>query len=488
MWPRHTGDFCLFRIYADKDNKPAKYSPDNVPYKPKKFFTISTKGVKEGDFTFIYGYPGRTSEYIVSDAVKYIAEEGNPHKIKLRTIRLDIMNRYQAKDPVVRIQYAAKNAGVANKWKKMQGEAKGIEKLGVVAEKQELENRFQEWAAGKPEYENLLPQFRELYAEVRPLDFAFDYYTEGFNGIELMSFAANFASLDASLTKEKVAALKERVKTFYKNYYQPIDQESAKALMAEFVENVPAEFQPAVLKENSGNLDNWIDGLFTETILLDSSKVYRILDGDPSEIAGAMANDIAVQVNKSFVDFYKENVIGKRDVLNSRIEKLYTAYMKGLMEMQPDHVFYPDANSTLRIAYGKVDGFNPSDAVRYKCYSTLEGIMEKDNPEIYDYNVPQRLRDLYEAKDYGRWEVNGTVPVAFIATNHTTGGNSGSPVINGNGELIGVNFDRCWESTMSDIKYDSDLCRNIAVDIRYVLFLIDKYAGANYLIEEMKLN
>ena len=483
MWPRHTGDFCLFRIYADKDNKPAKYSPDNVPYKPKKFFTISTKGVKEGDFTFIYGYPGRTSEYIVSDAVKYIAEEGNPHKIKLRTIRLDIMNRYQAKDPVVRIQYAAKNAGVANKWKKMQGEAKGIEKLGVVAEKQELENRFQEWAAGKPEYENLLPQFRELYAEVRPLDFAFDYYTEGFNGIELMSFAANFASLDASLTKEKVAALKERVKTFYKNYYQPIDQESAKALMAEFVENVPAEFQPAVLKENSGNLDNWIDGLFTETILLDSSKVYRILDGDPSEIAGAMAND-----NKSFVDFYKENVIGKRDVLNSRIEKLYTAYMKGLMEMQPDHVFYPDANSTLRIAYGKVDGFNPSDAVRYKCYSTLEGIMEKDNPEIYDYNVPQRLRDLYEAKDYGRWEVNGTVPVAFIATNHTTGGNSGSPVINGNGELIGVNFDRCWESTMSDIKYDSDLCRNIAVDIRYVLFLIDKYAGANYLIEEMKLN
>lgn len=488
MWPRHTGDFCLFRIYADKDNKPAKYSPDNVPYKPKKFFTISTKGVKEGDFTFIYGYPGRTSEYIVSDAVKYIAEEGNPHKIKLRTIRLDIMNRYQAKDPVVRIQYAAKNAGVANKWKKMQGEAKGIEKLGVVAEKQELENRFQEWAAGKPEYENLLPQFRELYAEVRPLDFAFDYYTEGFNGIELMSFAANFASLDASLTKEKVAALKERVKTFYKNYYQPIDQESAKALMAEFVENVPAEFQPAVLKENAGNLDNWIDGLFTETILLDSSKVYRILDGDPSEIAGAMANDIAVQVNKSFVDFYKENVIGKRDVLNSRIEKLYTAYMKGLMEMQPDHVFYPDANSTLRIAYGKVDGFNPSDAVRYKCYSTLEGIMEKDNPEIYDYNVPQRLRDLYEAKDYGRWEVNGTVPVAFIATNHTTGGNSGSPVINGNGELIGVNFDRCWESTMSDIKYDSDLCRNIAVDIRYVLFLIDKYAGANYLIEEMKLN
>ena len=488
MWPRHTGDFCLFRIYADKDNKPAKYSPDNVPYKPKKFFTISTKGVKEGDFTFIYGYPGRTSEYIVSYAVKSIAEEGNPHKIKLRTIRLDIMNRYQAKDPVVRIQYAAKNAGVANKWKKMQGEAKGIEKLGVVAEKQELENRFQEWAAGKPEYENLLPQFRELYAEVRPLDFAFDYYTEGFNGIELMSFAANFASLDASLTKEKVAALKERVKTFYKNYYQPIDQESAKALMAEFVENVPAEFQPAVLKENSGNLDNWIDGLFTETILLDSSKVYRILDGDPSEIAGAMANDIAVQVNKSFVDFYKENVIGKRDVLNSRIEKLYTAYMKGLMEMQPDHVFYPDANSTLRIAYGKVDGFNPSDAVRYKCYSTLEGIMEKDNPEIYDYNVPQRLRDLYEAKDYGRWEVNGTVPVAFIATNHTTGGNSGSPVINGNGELIGVNFDRCWESTMSDIKYDSDLCRNIAVDIRYVLFLIDKYAGANYLIEEMKLN
>ncbi|HIS33881.1 MAG TPA: S46 family peptidase [Candidatus Avirikenella pullistercoris] len=488
MWPRHTGDFCLFRIYADKDNKPAKYSPDNVPYKPKKFFTISTKGVKEGDFTFIYGYPGRTSEYIVSDAVKYIAEEGNPHKIKLRTIRLDIMNRYQAKDPVVRIQYAAKNAGVANKWKKMQGEAKGIEKLGVVAEKQELENRFQEWAAGKPEYENLLPQFRELYAEVRPLDFAFDYYTEGFNGIELMSFAANFASLDASLTKEKAAALKERVKTFYKNYYQPIDQESAKALMAEFVKNVPAEFQPAVLKENAGNLDNWIDGLFTETILLDSSKVYRILDGDPSEIAGAMANDIAVQVNKSFVDFYKENVIGKRDVLNSRIEKLYTAYMKGLMEMQPDHVFYPDANSTLRIAYGKVDGFNPSDAVRYKCYSTLEGIMEKDNPEIYDYNVPQRLRDLYEAKDYGRWEVNGTVPVAFIATNHTTGGNSGSPVINGNGELIGVNFDRCWESTMSDIKYDSDLCRNIAVDIRYVLFLIDKYAGANYLIEEMKLN
>ncbi len=480
MWPRHTGDFCLFRIYADKDNKPADYSKDNVPYRPKRSFAISTKGVAEGDFTFIYGYPGRTYEYITSDAVRYIADKSNPAKIALRTARLDIMNRHQAADPAVRIKYAAKNASVSNAWKKWQGETKGVVRLDVVSQKEALERSFAEWAADKPEYTGLTDRLHSLYVELEPYAFAYDYYNESVRTIELLRFGGQLASAP----DDRMMAV---AKAFYKDYHRPIDEEIAKAVTRSFVENVDPDFRTADMETASKDVSRWVDSIFDASVLTDSMAVYALIEKDPSEARKVFADDAATKVYAATTKLLNDKILPRYSDLNKSITALYGDYMRGLMEFQPERPFYPDANSTLRIAYGKVGGFAPRDGVVYDCVSTIDGIMEKDNPEIYDYNVPQRLRDIYKAKDYGRWAVNGTVPVAFIASNHTTGGNSGSPVINGDGELIGLNFDRCWESTMSDIVFDEEYCRNIAVDIRYVLFLIDKFAGAGYLLEEMNL-
>ncbi|MEG1934693.1 MAG: S46 family peptidase, partial [Rikenellaceae bacterium] len=481
MWPRHTGDFSMFRIYADKNNRPAKYSTDNIPYKAKRSLTISTKGVKPGDFTMVYGYPGRTQEYITSDAVDYIAQKGDPNKIKLRTLRLDVMNSYQSQDPKVRIMYAAKNASCSNAWKKWQGEVRGIRRMNVVADKKAYEERFTTWAADKPQYKELLPTFEKLYKRLEPYQLASDYYTEAFQPIEITRFANQLYKNDnKELRKENVA-------NFYKNYYMPIDKKTALALLNEFEKNVDKKFQPELLINSSSNIAALVDNIYTNSIFIDKSNVDALLELSDAEIKEKIATDPAYILSKAFNDFFDNNITDTLLTINKELSSGYTTYMKAIMEMEPDRDFYPDANSTIRIAYGTVEGFKAADAVNYAHQSTLEGIIEKDNPDIYDYNVPQRLRDLHKTKDYGRWGVDGTVPVAFIASNHTTGGNSGSPVLNDKGELIGINFDRCWESTMSDIKYDRDLCRNISVDIRYIMFLIDKFAGASYLQDEMNI-
>ncbi|MFI3315497.1 MAG: S46 family peptidase [Rikenellaceae bacterium] len=482
MWPRHTGDFSLFRIYASKDNLPAAYSSDNVPYTPKKSLTISTKGIKPGDFTMVYGYPGRTQEYITSDAVEYVAEISNPHKIKLRTLRLDVMNSYQSKDARVRIMYANKNASVSNAWKKWQGEMRGIRRLDVVEQKREYEKRFQEWAKSNDEYNTILPTFNKLYKELEGYMFASEYYTEAYKAIEITRLPAYFSKLTNK------GGIKTSLESFYKDYYLPIDKEIAAALLKEYIANIDKEYQPEILQSYSQNIDQLVERLFNESIFTDREKTMQLLEKEDEQIRQIIDNDIATKLDNEFSAMYKEKISEKLKSLNNQINSLYSSYMKGMMEMEPEREFYPDANSTIRVAYGTIEGFNAADAVYYSHQSTLEGIMEKDNPDIYDYDVPEKLRQIYHNKDYGRWEVDGTVPVAFIASNHTSGGNSGSPVLNGKGELIGVNFDRCWESTMSDIKYDRDLCRNICVDIRYVLFLIEKLAGAGYLIDEMKFN
>ena len=483
MWPRHTGDFSMFRIYADKNNNPADYSKDNVPYRPRRSFTISTAGLKEGDFTMVYGNPGRTMQYVVSDAIDYAVNRGNPAKIKMRTMRLEIMNAEQAKDPATRIAYAAKNARVSNQWKKWQGESKGLARLGTLDKKRAFEAQFTAWAADKPLYRDVLPKLRALYAELAPYAFARDYYQEAYQAIEMTQFAQNAAKGIFKPDAEKAGD------GFFKNYSQTIDRLSTQAVLGEYVKNVPAEWTPAYFLEavqKAGGVDRYVDELFEQSNFSTIEKYKALASADSATKAAALQNDPALLLAEAFNTFYNTKVDGTYKRLNTEINTLYRLYMKGLMEMQPDRTFFPDANLTLRVTYGTVEGYSPVDAVYYEPFSTIDGIMEKDNPDIYDYNIPQRLRDLYRTKEYGRWNVDGSVPVCFLATNHTTGGNSGSPVLNGRGQLVGINFDRTWESTMSDYEFDVVKCRNIIVDIRYVLFVIDRIGNAGYLLDEMR--
>ena len=504
MWPRHTGDFSMFRIYADKDNNPAPYSEDNVPYKPKKYFKISTKGVQEGDFTFIYGFPGRTQEYIHSEGVRYIEEIGDPHKINLRTLRLDIQKKHMSESQKVRIQYSSKNASVANAWKKWQGEVKGIKKMKTVQKKQEFEQAFDAWARGG-EFDGVVGKIAKIYDELEPYAFAADYYSETAKTIEMANFAAGIYSAyvqdkesgELSFNSNKAAASAE---SFYKDWYLPIDKECFVAVMTEFDNNVPSEFKPEYFKaqmKKYGNAQKWADELFSKSIFADRSKLEKLFKEDASQKTlakdrKAVEKDPATEFALEFAKWHDSDVKPHTTRLNQDLQLAYRDYMRGQMvycrTQRVPKAFYPDANLTLRVAYGHIKGYSPADAIYYKPSSTMKGIIQKDNPDIFDYNIPQRFRDVYAAKDFGRWtDETGEVPVCFIATNHTTGGNSGSPVINADGNLIGLNFDRVWEGTMSDIVFDPEICRNISLDVRYVLFTIEKIGGAGYLIDEMTL-
>ena len=480
IWPRHTGDFSVFRVYAGQDNKPAEYSKENKPYQPKRHFPISTKGVKEGDFTMIYGFPGNTQEYVTSDAVEYVAEVSDPMKIALRTKRLDIISAEQAKSAEVRIAYAAIHASIANAWKKWQGEVLGLRRLGTADKKRAYEQEFQKWANDKSEYKNLLPSIHDAYDKIKGGYYVRELYNESVGAINALSYARAVAR---AKDDEAVKTTQER---FLKSYNQTIDQAIAREMMAEFIARMPQGEVPAELiaaVEKHGSAETFVDWLYAST---------KLFGSEPVSLEQAKADPMA-QCAAWFQPIIAENPkYAYRNLSNvPEVEQWYRPYMRALREWDKERAFYPDANFTLRVAYGSVAGYEYADATYHHPVSTIDGIIEKDNPEIYDYNIPQRLRDIYAQKDYSRWgvKVGGrySVPVCFLATNHTSGGNSGSPVINGKGELIGINFDRTWLSTMSDVEFDPSICRNISVDIRYVLFTIDRIGGAGYLLDEMTL-
>ena len=497
VWPRHTGDFSVFRVYADKNGHPADYNVKNIPYTPAKHLEISLKGAEEGDFAFVFGYPARTSEYLPAVAVDQEANVIDPIAVDLRGKILDIYNTYQEKDRKVRIQYASKHAGLGNGWKKWMGVTEGINHFHGVEKKRFYEELFQEWCYASRQrylYINLLKNFEEKYKELEPYRVAYTYLSNAGLNIEIFSFAGNFNRL-SQVTKETpqedidkmVASLKNATAAFFKDYYQPIDEEVARTMLTEYLNNQPANFRPSFLNDID-DVDAYVEKLFKKSMFADETKVNEFLDGFKASKAKKLQKDPALQAYQSMISFYRDEVNPKMSAINADLAGLQRLYMKGQMLMEPEKRFSPDANFTLRVTYGKVEGFKPQDGKKYRHFTTLEGIMEKENPDIYDYVVEPKLKDLYRKKDYGRYaDKDGTMHVAFTASVHTTGGNSGSPILNADGRLLGLNFDRCWEGTMSDLVYDPDICRNISVDIRYVLFIIDKFAGAKHLVDEMTI-
>jgi hypothetical protein len=505
IWPRHTGDFSLFRIYANKENKPAEYSKDNVPYKPAYHFPISVKGFKEGDFTMVFGYPGTTSEYVPSYHVDMVKNYLNPKMIVIRTKKIEIMETAINSDPLIRIQYSGKKTGIANSWKKWIGESQGLEKMGTIDKKKAFEDRLTSWINEDKEritrYGNILPEYRELYKKLNVYSLVNSYTNEVFftSGAEAVGFARYLKPL-SDLIKNKggedeINVMKinliETGNSFFRNYNQATDKKLFLAVMSLYGENIDHDWQaPEYIKLRSsckGDFSKIADKLYEKTVFADEEKFETFVKSLNASNITRLNKDPFYLLAVSAGEFLTTNVRPELNSINNEILRLNKNYMTVQMEFDKERVFYPDANSTLRVSYGTVKGYLSKDAIWFSCYSTLKGIMEKNNPDIFDYDVPDKLKDLYQKKDFGRYTQNGEVPVCFIGNNHTTGGNSGSPVINAYGQLIGVNFDRAWEGVASDIAYNPEQSRNISLDIRYALFIIDKFAGAGYLLKEMTI-
>lgn len=501
VWPRHTADFSMFRIYANADNKPAKYSPDNVPFKSRYFFPISTKGIKDGDFTMVYGFPGRTQEYVPSVALDFIVNQVNPTRVNIRDKRLEQINYGMQSNDTTRLQYSAKARSLANAYKKWKGEMTGINKSNAMEAKRVYEKKFSIWVKENPErikkYGMLLKDFDALYAKYKPYAKVQDYTNEAANAIEVLGLAGSFNNLimlaenDTASEATWLAACKARaegVKGFFKNYDTRVDKNVFIEMMCLYRDSIATDNLPNKVKQwdSRTTITVYADRLFKKSAFASQQKLLDLLvTGNKKKIV-KLRNDEAfalfAEINNNYVAYNREIA-----ALQVEINKTMRTYMKALREYDVNKMFYPDANSTLRITYGNVKPYNPRNGVIYLSSTTAAGIREKYNPADEDYATPAKLISLIDSKDYGTYAENGELPVAFIATNHTTGGNSGSPVLNANGELIGTNYDREWEGIMSDMHYDVNLCRNISLDVRYTLFIIDKFAGATNLIKEMKL-
>jgi hypothetical protein len=496
MWPKHTGDFSLFRVYAGKDNRPAEYSKDNVPYIPKHFFPISLKGLKENDFTMVMGYPGTTMEYLHSTAVEQIVNDIDPARIAVRDAALKIQDSYMRSDNAIKIQYSSKYAKLANYWKKWIGEVKGLKKSNAVAIKKAYEKEFSEKvirAGRQAEYGQLMSDFEKYQREIAPYALAREYFLEVFtknpdltaNMYKAYQLKEAFNTKGAEEFNKKRNELVKSSEGFFKDYNKTVDEKVFEKLLAIYLTQSPQQFVPATLKAIDSKATT--SEIYNNSKLTSGAGLKELLSGDANAVETKLAQDKGFALFKLFADNYHSNILPKYDELNLKITALQRTYMKAILELDPKGRNFPDANSTLRVTYGKVKGYKPADAITYSPFSYLDGVMEKYIPGDYEFDVPQKLIDLYNAKDYGIYGVKGKMPVCVLATNHTTGGNSGSPALDAKGNLVALNFDRVWEGTMSDIHYDPEICRNIMVDIRYVLFIIDKFGDAKRLIDEMKI-
>ncbi len=500
MWPRHTGDFSIFRVYADKDNKPADYSADNVPYTPKHHLPISLKGIERNDFAMILGYPGSTQRYMTSWEVDELIKISNANRIYIRGIRQDLLLEDMLSDDAIRIKYSSKYAGSSNYWKNSIGMNKALKQLKIYDKKIEEEKEFSQWVnsnkSRQDKYGEALTLIKESVEARKELTHVSQYISETLlRGTELVYFAVGAErykdELDSKNPEElakTVEKIKQSARSFYKNYNAPTDQKVAKAMFKIFAKNVEKKYQPDIFNtietKYKNDYSKFIDEMYKKSVFADSTKLWAFLEKPSSK---KLAKDPAYIAASSIYSKYRE-LNKKIEPLESNFDKGHRLYVGGIMEKNEGKPLYPDANFTMRLTYGEILDYYPMDAVHYDYITTLKGVMEKEDPDNWEFVVPEKLKELYNNKDFGQYaRANGEMPVAFLSTNDITGGNSGSPVINGKGELIGTAFDGNWEAMSGDIVFEPELQRTISVDIRYTLFIIDKYAGAKHLIDEMTI-
>lgn len=501
VWPRHTGDFSVFRIYAGADNKPAAYSANNKPYIPAYSVPVNTSGVNENDFTLVYGFPGHTDNYISKENVRQVLEVINPQRLKMRAASLGVIDAAMRQNPLTKIQYAAKQSRISNAYKKWVGQSKGLIRWDAIVMKDSIESIFESRIKQNQDlsvkYGALLPELTKVETAMLAGNVGRNYLIEFYYyGPEILRFAEAFEelvklSMDKNVADSTVNKKRDELLGkvgFFKNYDVNVDKAIMKAQISFVAEDLQTFCNLSTPELEKTDLPAFVNNLYSKSMLVDKVKLEDFLKKYKRTSYKKLEADPAYAFSKNFRDMYFNEVRPSLSLHAAKSDSLMRVWMAAQMEVLPERTYFPDANSTLRITFGKVEGYQPFDGAEYAYYTTLEGIMQKEDPSNPEFIVPAKLKTLYLEKDYGTYaHSTGEMRVAFIASNHTSGGNSGSPVFDANGALIGLNFDRTWESTMSDIMFNPNICRNITVDIRYVLFIMDKFAGAKHLVNEMQL-
>ena len=492
VWPRHTCDFSVFRIYADQDNNPSDISDENVPYNPAHHFPVSLNGIKKDDFTMVFGFPGYTQQYLTSYAVKDYIDIINPSRIKMRELSLSVIDQAMAQSEKTFIQYASKQSRISNAYKKWIGQNLGLNEKDALAKKRLLEKEFLNRVAEDKKYKNLLDQMEGLQLKLTKYDQANSLFREiWYYGPEIIRFSKSFDKLISDFSDQRKEKKLSLAKEFYSKYDAKIDASILEKLLPVYFDFLDDDLEPTIKADieskYNGNYKEYSKDIFAKSCFVSFSNLEKLMGCGLDKFKKKLESDPVYQLSKSILSKYENDVKPAFYTNYFLMQDQMKKYVKAQMTYFPNKTFWADANSTLRLTYGKVEGSSPRDGMNYNWYTTLDGIIAKNNTGNPDFEIPLRLRELWEKKDYGKYGSNNQLNVCFLGSNHTTGGNSGSPAINAYGQLIGINFDRSWESTMSDIMFDPEICRNIMVDIRYVLWVIDKYAGAGYLVDEMSI-